>query len=297
MIQVVIPAHNEAAVIGRCLRVLLGPGIADTAATHGGVRVVVVANGCSDGTASVASEVGASLVQDGVAVEVLDLPVGGKIGALNAGDARLGPPSPHVVRCYVDADVEVRPDALAAVAGAMAEPDILAAAPRMRNDLSQSPAVVRWFFEAWQQTGYHRRGMLGSGFYGISGHGRARFGAFPEIIADDAFARLQFQPGERCLLPHVDFTVHAPRSLWGLIKIKTRSHLGNLELRERFPALVRQERPAQTRLPFSYAARPWHWHRVGAFVAVKLLVRARARRQAAKQVYDLWERDDSARAV
>ena len=45
MTQVIIPAHNEAAVIARCLDTLLEPPRPDR------LDVVVVANGCTDDTA------------------------------------------------------------------------------------------------------------------------------------------------------------------------------------------------------------------------------------------------------
>src|SRR4051794_31851306 len=69
--SVVIPAHDEESVIGRCLAAWSGelePGEAE---------VVVVANGCSDGTAEAARDFG---------VRVLELPAASKSAALNAGD-------------------------------------------------------------------------------------------------------------------------------------------------------------------------------------------------------------------
>ena len=84
---VVIAAHNEEAVIGRCLRRLLA------GAEPGEFDVVVVANGCTDRTAEVA--------RDFPGVRVIELDQAGKAAALNAGDRA----SEVFPRLYLDADV------------------------------------------------------------------------------------------------------------------------------------------------------------------------------------------------
>src|SRR6185295_3671394 len=89
--SVVIAAHNEEAVIGRCLdaiRASSGPPL----------DITVVANGCGDRTAGVAAE------RPGV--RVLDLAAAGKPGALNAGDAVAS----GFPRLYLDADVVLSAD-------------------------------------------------------------------------------------------------------------------------------------------------------------------------------------------
>ena len=74
MISVVIPARDEERVIGRCLATLLD-GIDD----RGQVDIVVVCNGCTDGTADVVRAVTPW-------VTVLELAEGSKPAALDAGD-------------------------------------------------------------------------------------------------------------------------------------------------------------------------------------------------------------------
>ena len=70
-LSVVVPAHNEAAVIGRMLDAL-APIV-----MNGTAEVVVVANGCRDETAEIAS-------RDGITV--IEIARGHKPSALNAGD-------------------------------------------------------------------------------------------------------------------------------------------------------------------------------------------------------------------
>ena len=74
MVSIIIPAHNEAAVIGRCLEPL----------THGArpgeFDVIVVCNGCRDATALEARRFGLS-------VRVIETDTPSKANALNLGDA------------------------------------------------------------------------------------------------------------------------------------------------------------------------------------------------------------------
>jgi hypothetical protein len=72
VISIVIPAHDEERVIGRCLS-----GLA-SGAEPGELEVVVVANGCTDGTAAAARTF--------PGVRVVETPVAGKAAALNLGD-------------------------------------------------------------------------------------------------------------------------------------------------------------------------------------------------------------------
>ena len=101
MTSIVIAAHNEATVIGRCLDTLLAD------AHPGEFDVTVVANGCSDRTAEVA---GAR-----TGVRVLDVAQPGKSNALNVGDtAAQGFP-----RIYLDADINASTEVARALVGAL----------------------------------------------------------------------------------------------------------------------------------------------------------------------------------
>ena len=72
--SVIIPAHDEAAVIARCLSSLFSE--IDPAQ----LEVVVVCNGCSDGTPDV-------VTASGFPVRVVEIPEASKMKALTAGDA------------------------------------------------------------------------------------------------------------------------------------------------------------------------------------------------------------------
>jgi glycosyltransferase involved in cell wall biosynthesis len=115
MISVIIPAHNEAAVIGRCLAPLTsGPAA-------GKLEIVVVANGCTDDTAARAETY--------PGVHVIDTSVPGKGHALNLGDSH----ATGFPRFYVDADIELSYDAIRAVGRVLERGDALVAAPASRS--------------------------------------------------------------------------------------------------------------------------------------------------------------------
>ena len=105
--SVIIPAHNEAAVIARTLAPL-----APLAAT-GQLEVIVACNGCSDNTAGIAGQF------EGVTVLELEQP--SKTAALNAGDAAAS----HWPRLYLDADVQISPGAVRAVLNALLSGQVL----------------------------------------------------------------------------------------------------------------------------------------------------------------------------
>src|SRR5664280_2649700 len=120
MISIVIPAHNEAAVIGRCLSSILAD------AEPGEFEVVVVCNACSDETVETASSFGRD-------VQVAELPVASKAAALNAGDAL----ATRFPRHFIDADIEVRADDIRRVDAVLSGGTALVAAPGVTVDGSE----------------------------------------------------------------------------------------------------------------------------------------------------------------
>lgn len=95
-LAVLIPAHNEAAVIARTLETLV-PTLPP------GSRVVVVADNCTDDTAAIVRKCG------GEVIERTDAKHRGKGFALDFGLQHLATNPPHSV-VFLDADCQVRPD-------------------------------------------------------------------------------------------------------------------------------------------------------------------------------------------
>ena len=219
MTSIVIAAHNEAAVLGRCLDSLLpgaGPGEFD---------VTVVANGCTDATASIAA------TRPGV--RVLDLPEPGKVAALNAGDAvAVGFP-----RIYLDADILITADGIRALrdalsaAGDRAAARVLAATSRRELDLSRSPLLVRAYFAINSRLPVFQNALFGRGVVALSAEGRACFDRFPDIIADDLFLDSLFAATQKRQVESVSTRIAAPRRTADLLRRLVRVRRGNASLR------------------------------------------------------------------
>jgi glycosyltransferase involved in cell wall biosynthesis len=276
MISIIIPAHNEAAVIrGNLAHLLAG-------ALPGELQVIVACNGCTDETAALARAFGPP-------VQVLEIPTASKIAALNAADAV----ATAFPRVYLDADVRLDIAGVRALASALAANcAVPLVAPRLRMDLRQASWPVRAFYRVWTSLPYNQT-MVGTGAYALSRAGRSRFGAFPDVIADDGFVRFQFRPEERGTVSDAGVWVRPPRTLAGLLRIKTRSRLGQRQLRARYPGLFFADQKPAKALLRELVARPSLWPCVPAYVGINFATRWRARGVRHSQAAYAWERDDS----
>ena len=272
-ISVVIPAHNEESVIGRCLATLRD-GAAD-----GELEIVVVCNGCTDRTAALARA-------DAPEATVIELAVASKSAALNAGDDH----AMRFPRIYLDADIELPIAALRATARSLARPGTLCAAPAPVFELDGRPLLVRKYYEVWRRLPYVTEDMVGTGVYGLCEEGRARFGRFPTLTADDQFVLQQFDRRERFTVPEQHFVVHTPTTLRGLLAIRRRAYRGVAEFET--SGLARHEAATGSGRRLAELARsPRRWFAVIVYVGISLYAKASARWGNSS----LWERDDSAR--
>jgi len=279
-ISVVIAAHNEAAVIGRCLDAFL------SAAEPGEFDVTVVANGCTDDTAAVASR--------RAGVRVLELAAAGKPAALNAGDqAALGFP-----RVYLDADIVVTAPGLRAIADRLG-PDAtlaLAAVPRRELDLTGRPLPVRAFFAINSRLPVYRDGLFGRGLIALSAPARGRFDRFPDVIADDLFLDSLFTAAEKVEVPAVSARIATPRRTGDLVRRLVRVRRGNAAMRGAAARgeVVASVRPA-ARLSWLrdvVLPRPWLAPAALFYVALTVVAARRATRGGRD-----WERDESTRVA
>jgi glycosyltransferase involved in cell wall biosynthesis len=280
--SVVIPAHNESAVIERVLRPLMD------AARTGEFEVIVAANGCTDGTADLVRALGPG-------ISVLEIPTPSKVMALNAADQV----ATALPRAYVDADVDVDPDVLRCLADLLDRPDgPLVAAPRMQVDTSKSSWPVRAHYRVWDLTDYRQRGHVGSGIYALSAEGRQRFGAFPDIIADDRFVQQLFTQDERGTSEHGYFTVRAPATLRAFIRRSVRSAAGNVQLRTCGAEARAADVPVRSGLSAlvpKVVRRPPLWPAFPVYCLAYVAPRLLARRKIAMGRLTVWERDETSR--
>jgi len=276
--SVVIPAHDEESVIERCLSAMTA------GADPGELEIVVVCNGCSDGTAERAHSAGPG-------VRVIETEIASKSHALRLGDGSVE----AFPRFYVDADVLLPLASIREVARVLEAGEALAAAPRMRVDLAGRSFCVRAYYAVWMLLPYHASGMIGSGVYALSKAGRARFDTFPDIISDDGFVRLQFAPGERRTVDSAWFEIQAPRTLRGVVGIKTRSQKGKIQLERLHPRLLRND-PRDYRGSFAtIAPRPRLWIPSLIYLYVALLTKLRGYWMNYVGELGDWERDETSR--
>jgi cellulose synthase/poly-beta-1,6-N-acetylglucosamine synthase-like glycosyltransferase len=276
--SVIVPAHNEAAVIGRLL------GGLEPAIAAGRLDVVVACNGCTDATAEIARRHGARVVETDVS---------SKIAALNAGDeAALAFP-----RIYVDADVAVTEDVIKDLARALSGSEVQCASPPFTVDLQGRPWLVRAYYAIWLRDPYLRDAYVGSGIYGVSRAGRAKFVRFPNVIADDRFIRDVYRRSERSVVATSPFSIQAPRTLRSLFRRRVRICRGNLEI-ARHPELGTLPGSAERSTPWwtSVLKNPLLLPCAAVYVAVNGLARLAALRQVRNKARMDWARDETIRA-
>jgi glycosyltransferase involved in cell wall biosynthesis len=277
--SVVIPAHNESRVIERGLESILRNS------EPGQLEIVVVCNGCSDDTAERARRFGPR-------VKVVETSVPSKIRALNLGDQ-------HVTafpRFYIDADVQISADAIRDVAGLLGDDSpIVVASPRAIVAYQDRPFLVRAFYRVWTRLPYFTENMIGSGVYALSRKGRARFDQFPNITADDEFARLIATPGERKASPESTFTIYPPRTARSLLAIATRLRSGVDEFRDKFPELSANNNTNSKRTLQIIATTPSMWPDAPIYLGIMLLAKLNARNRHRRVATRVWERDDTSR--
>ncbi len=277
MAAIVIPAHNEATVIGRTLQSVL-------AQKREGDEVYVVANGCTDGTEDVVRAFGAE-------VTLLTTPIASKSRALNAGDR-------HAVsfpRIYLDADVVMAPGALVRIEQALASGRWAAVSTDPCMDTTLASWAVKAYYRIWLSLPYCRNGMIGAGLYAVSEAGRGRYAHLPDLIADDGYVRAVFAEHERGKVENACSIIRAPGSLRWLVKIKTRSRMGRIQLAPAFPDLVRNERKAYGAGLRAVLRNPLRWPAAAVYLYVALLSRCLAHWRLRRFAEPGWERDLSSR--
>lgn len=249
--------------------------------------MLVVCNGCSDNTAEIARGFGPP-------VRVLETDVPSKTNALNLGDAH----ATGFPRIYMDADVVMDLASVRELAKTITQDGFLACAPKPVTIFGENASwSVRAYYRFWMSLPHIQDGMIAAGVYVLSEEGRGRFDTFPDIIADDGYVRLLFEPHERKLVETATSEVRAPLRLGDLVKIKTRSRLGDLQLWQRYPDLSRRDFRGKRyfRAVASVVAKPSLYGALVPYVVINILSRLRAWKQFNSNTRYVWERDNSSR--
>ena len=268
---IIIPAHNEEAVIARTLA-----SLADLPSSHQ-FEVIVVCNGTTDGTASVARRF--------PGVQVVEIPVASKVAALNHGDG-LASKWP---RLYLDADIEITPAAVRGVLSVLSDPmgRLEAARPSADYDTRGASFLVRRYYRARSRITSFEDALWGAGAYAVSEAGHRRFSEFPELAGDDLFVDRLFPAGTRAVIGTESVIVRTPRDLANLSRILRRGVRANTEhpegatTRETASALLRTVRGPSSLLD--------------AVVYASVAASARWRVRLERDRTAGWERDVSSR--
>lgn len=225
MISIIIPANNEEDYIGACL-----DGLLQSSSAAG--EVIVVANGCKDGTVAEAQALAPRFARKGWHLEVLDLAEGGKIGALNAGDAT----ARHDLRAYIDADIRVSRDLIAQLVRALDRPEPAYASGQPVVPPARS-LISRHYARFWQRLPFIRRGVPGCGVFAVNAAGRARWDVFPAIISDDTFVRFHFAPDEMHAVP-ATYDWPITEGFVRLVRVRRRQDEGLAEMQRLYPDMA-----------------------------------------------------------
>ena len=275
--SVVIPAHDEARVIGRTLSALLDH------AGSGRLEVVVVCNGCTDDTAEVA--------RGHAGIRVVEIPTPSKQEAVEVGN-RAATVFPRI---HLDADVMISGADALLLARTVRE-GVHAAAPERVVSLRGSSWVVRSYYRVWERLPQVRDGLFGRGVIALSEEGQRRVASLPRVMSDDLAASEAFAPAERRVVREAHVVVRPPRTTADLLRRRVRVVTGNAQATE---LGVRQASSVTTPsvLLRMTARDPRVGIRIPLFLGIGLVARWRSRRAVRAGDFTTWLRDESSRAV
>lgn len=274
MTSVVVPAHDEERVLARLLSALLDD------ADPGELDVVVVANGCTDATATVAAGFSG--------VRVVETTVAAKSGALRLGDDV----ADGFPRLYVDADVVLRTTDARALVAALREPRVLAAGPTRVLPMDGVAWPVRWYYDVWQRLPGVREELFGRGVVAVTEQGHARLSGWADVMSDDLLVAMAYGADERVVVPAARVEIRPPRTYGDLVRRRVRAMTGNARLARSGATAPRTGVRELVRLA---AHRPGLAPKVALFLATAAVSRVRARR-AVRAGDSSWLRDESSRS-
>lgn len=281
---VIIPAHNEEAVIARCLETIFADAPSECT-----MEVIVAANGCNDRTVEVARIAAPGAV-------LLNLPVGSKTAAINAANRAAS----YFPRIYVDADVQCSYWSLSALARALREEGVMTAAPAIRLDLSRCNWIMKAYYNAWSRQPYATAGKGGAGCYALSAEALGSVGEFPPIIGDDIWIHTRFPDDQKRYIAEdeagrpVFSIVYPPRTARDQIRVEARRQNGNAEVRRQYPSpyFANANQGGGLSAALRSGTRPLD---LVIFFAIKFAARALARRNRQRGQGTTWARDQSTR--
>jgi len=204
--SVVIPVYNEASGLAERARSVV------SGLPHG-CEVVFVCNGCTDDSQAI--------LEREVSKEATILSCAkGKARAIRLGEQHCS----IFPRFYVDSDVWISGDDLARLSACLNDRTLLVS-PRIRFDFTGASPTAAALSRFWlalphgQSSAYHH-------VLGISEALRARWGEFPDLIADDTFIEGHANDGEKTIIETVFVTTSPPKNWWAWVQVRVRWQQG-----------------------------------------------------------------------
>lgn len=233
LMTVIIAARNEENYIGDCLEALLNQ--TDAAAE---IETILAANACTDATVEVAETYRARFEARGWILKILEVPTPGKVIALNAADAV----ATGDMLVFLDADVRCDPALLGQLRAALCVSHPIYATGTL-NVVRPTTWITRQYAKFWVELPFVKGGAVGAGLFAVNRAGRHRWDAFPDIISDDTFVRLQFEPKERV---EVAAFYHWPmvEGFSNLVRVRRRQDDGVREIHHLYPDIIAREAKA-----------------------------------------------------
>ncbi len=252
-------------------------------------EVLVVCNGCTDQTAHI-------VTTEYPTVRLVESPMASKVAALNLGDVE----ATFFPKLFVDADVTLSPGCVRTLVEAMHDTAKPVAAPTVNFDPSKASWAAKQFHKIWRKSPYFTSGnLVGAGFYAISKDGRARFDEFPDLLADDMFIPMSFDPDERLSVDGCHFTPALARQVRDLVRIEVRRHTAVAQFHETFPDAL--DRSTDDAFAQGHGwlkdelSDPANWPGVAIYAGVKLWSRIAGHLRLRKDGTSEWTQDRSTR--
>ena len=155
----------------------------------------------------------------------------------------------------------------------------------MEIDDSHCSTSVKSFYRVWARHPYLSKGKFAAAI-AISKNAFDRIGELPDIIADDTFLRRMIPSDRIAVVDGMNFLVSVPRALPTLIRVRSRVHRGNRQLKRFAPGF--RSSPTENKMEFfrSIVRNPSLWPDIPIYLTVAVASRILAMKQKSG-----WERD------
>lgn len=257
--SIIIPAHNEEAYIEACLDALLAQSERPE-----GVEVLLMANACTDQTVARALPYKHRFARLGWKLRILRVKTPGKIHALRCADKAAS----GRVLVFLDADVICAPPLISQLCAALDHDRPLYGSGKLQIAPAQS-WITRQYAATWAALPFMQSPAVGAGLFAVNRAGRARWGEFPDLISDDTFVRIQFQPEERIEVPAA-YIWPLVEGFANLVRVRRRQDAGVEEIARLYPGLLAREDKTQASIKTLFLRNPMSFL---CYSAVKLAVR------------------------